>query len=134
MNLLKVRYFLFLLLCTTLVSAQATLAPEIRAKVDAAVLQILTSTGVPSASVAVVQKGEITYLHAYGQARLDPPTPARPEMRYSIGWISKQFTAAASQVLAGERKLSLDDHVSRSVPNLAWAKDVRIRQLIERTY
>ena len=133
MNLLKVRYFLFLLLCTTLVSAQATLAPEIRAKVDAAVLQILTSTGVPSASVAVVQKGEITYLHAYGQARLDPPTPARPEMRYSIGSISKQFTAAAILVLADQGKLSLDDHVSRFVPNLTRAKDVTIRQLLSHT-
>jgi len=133
MKLSKVRYVFVLVLCTTLASAQTTLAPDVRAKVDAAVLQILTSTGVPSASVAVVQRGEITYLQAYGQARLDPPAPARHEMRYSIGSISKQFTAAAILLLDEQGKLSLDDHVSRFVANLTRAKDVTIRQLLSHT-
>ena len=56
-------------------------------------------TGVPSASVAVVQHGKLVYARAYGSARLatdsSPAVPATPEMRYSIGSISKQFTAAA---------------------------------------
>ena len=39
-------------------------------------------------------------------------------MRYSIGSISKQFTAAAILMLAEQGKLSLDDPVSKYVPGL----------------
>jgi CubicO group peptidase (beta-lactamase class C family) len=54
-------------------------------------------------------------------------------MRYSIGSISKQFTAAAILMLAQERKLSLDDPVSRFAPDLTRAGDVTIRQLLSHT-
>jgi CubicO group peptidase (beta-lactamase class C family) len=81
----------------------------------------------------VVKDGQIAYVRAYGQARLDPPTPARPEMRYSLGSISKQFTAAAVLMLAEQGKLSLDDPVAKYIPNLTRAKEVTIRQLLSHT-
>lgn len=109
------------------------LAPELRQKIDRVVEDGLAQTGVPSASVAVVKDGEIAYRHAYGKARLEPATPARPEMRYSIGSISKQFTAAAILLLAEEGKLSLDDPVAKYVPNLTRANEVTIRQLLSHT-
>src|SRR5207248_486743 len=110
-----------------------TISPDLRAKIDSIAQQILSSTGVPSASLALVQDGRITYLQAYGDATLDPPTPARPQMRYSIGSISKQFTAAAMLLLAEQHKLSLDDHVSRFLPDLTRANEVTIRQLLSHT-
>ena len=54
-------------------------------------------------------------------------------MRYSIGSISKQFTAAAILLLAEQGKLSLDDPVSRFVPNLTRGDEVTIRQLLSHT-
>ena len=74
--------------------AQTRLPAETQQKIDKVATDGLAKTGVPSASVAVVKDGQIVYLHAYGNARLDPETPAKPEMRYSIGSVSKQFTAA----------------------------------------
>jgi CubicO group peptidase (beta-lactamase class C family) len=109
------------------------LAPTLRDKVDAIAQDGLAKTGVPSASVALVKDGQIAYARAYGQARLDPPTPARPEMRYSIGSISKQFTAAAILMLAEQGKLSLDDPVAKYIPNLTRANEVTIRQLLSHT-
>jgi D-alanyl-D-alanine carboxypeptidase len=100
------------------------------ASVDKVVNEILTKTGAPSASVAVVRDGKLAYANAYGLARLDPKTPATPAMRYSVGSISKQFTAAAILMLAEEGKLSLDDKVVRWLPELTRAKDVTIRQLL----
>src|SRR5262249_35183659 len=85
------------------------------------------------ASVAVVRDGRIAYLHAYGLATLEPPTPATTEMRYSIGSISKQFTAAAVLLLAEDRKLSLDDKVSKWLPDLTRAGEVTLRQLLSMT-
>src|ERR1051325_110117 len=103
------------------------------ASVDKAVNEILARTGAPSASVAVVRDGKLVYANAYGFAKLEPKTPATPQMRYSIGSISKQFTAAAILMLAEEGKLSLDDKVVRWLPELTRAKDVSIRQLLSMT-
>jgi len=105
----------------------------LREKVDTMVRQALTSTGVPSASIAIVQGGAIAYLQAYGAGRIEPHTPALPSMRYSIGSISKQFTAAAVLLLAEQGKLSLDDSVSRFVPNLTRGNEVTIRELLSHT-
>src|ERR1700746_2420767 len=62
----------------------ASLSPQLRSSIDDAARQVLKTTGVPSASVAVVQDGKIAYLQAYGDAQLDPPKAATTAMRSSI--------------------------------------------------
>ena len=114
-------------------NAQTQLPTEMQQKIDKVASDALAKTGVPSASVAVVRDGQIAYLHAYGHARLDPETPAKPEMRYSIGSISKQFTAAAILLLQEQGKLALDDKVGKFIPNLTRANEVTIRQLLSHT-
>ena len=127
-----------LVCCAGIVQAQSSLAvdtisPEVKAKVDAAAEEVLAKTGVPSASVAIVEHGAIVYTHAYGKAKLDPPVAATPAMRYSIGSISKQFTAAAILLLQQEGKLSINDPVSKYLPDLTRANEVTIRMLLSHT-
>jgi len=114
-----------------------TLDPALQNRIDRIAAQVLDQTGVPSASVAVVKAGKLVYTHAYGQARLATPTtpavPATPQMRYSIGSISKQFTAAAILMLQEEGKLSLDDPVGKYVPGLTRGDEVTIRQILSHT-
>lgn len=110
-----------------------TLDPALKERVDRIAAQVLEQTGVPSASVAVVQHGKLVYTHAYGKAHLDPPVEATPEMRYSIGSISKQFTAAAILMLQEEGKLSLDDAVGKYIPGLTEGNKVTIRQILSHT-
>ncbi|HYX43329.1 MAG TPA: serine hydrolase domain-containing protein, partial [Pyrinomonadaceae bacterium] len=125
---------LALLACANLsVLAQTQLAPELHAQIDKIATDALAKTGVPSASVAVVKNGQIAYVKAYGDARLEPHTPAAPEMRYSIGSISKQFTATAILLLQEQGKLSLDDKVAKFIPDLTRANEVTIRQLLSHT-
>jgi CubicO group peptidase (beta-lactamase class C family) len=87
--------------------------------------------------VAVVKGGKLIYTHAYGSARLatgsSPAVPATPEMRYSIGSISKQFTAAAILLLQQDGKLSLDDAVGKYIPGLTQGDKVTIRQVLSHT-
>jgi len=113
--------------------AQNKLSPELQEKIDKLAVETLAKTGVPSASLAVVKDGQIAYVKAYGDARLEPRTPATPEMRYSIGSISKQFTATAILLLQEQGKLSLDDKVAKFVPDLTRANEVTIRQLLSHT-
>jgi D-alanyl-D-alanine carboxypeptidase len=107
--------------------------PALRAQIDRIATQVLASTGVPSASVAIVQHGQIVFTHAYGNARLDPAEPATPDMRYSVGSISKQFTAAAILMLQQEGKLSIDDPVGKYIPGLTRGDEVTIRQILSHT-
>jgi D-alanyl-D-alanine carboxypeptidase len=103
----------------------AQLPPAATAKIDAAVDKALADSGAPSVSIAVVKDGRIAYVQAYGKAR--------PNMRYSIGSVSKQFMAGAILMLVEEGKLSLDEKVGRYLPNLTRANEITIRQLLSHT-
>ena len=133
------RCFGYILLFSTLMVATAAaqtvdkIDPALKSRIDRIAAQVLEQTGVPSASVAVVEHGKLVYTHAYGKAMLDPTLPATPEMRYSIGSISKQFTAAAILLLQEEGKLSLDDAVGKYVPGLTRGNEVTIRQILSHT-
>src|SRR5271168_4125334 len=131
--MLKSLLLLPLVLLALAPAVRAELPPDSKARIDAAVNQVLSSTRVPSASIAVVKDGRIAYLQAYGLARLTPPMEATPQMQYPIGSISKQFTAAAVLLLAQEHKLTLDDPVSKYLPDLARANEVTIRMVLSHT-
>src|SRR6202051_201319 len=119
------RVGLVMMLTSTAVSAtaQAQLPAALQDKIDKLVTETLAKSGVPSASVAIVKNGQIAYVKAYGDARIEPRTTATSEMRYSIGAISKQFTATAILLLQEEGKLSLDDKVARFIPDLTRANE-----------
>jgi D-alanyl-D-alanine carboxypeptidase len=68
--------------------------PALQRQIDSIATEVLQKSGVPAASLAVVQDGKLVYTHAYGLARIEPREPATTEMRFAVGSISKQFTAA----------------------------------------
>ena len=102
-------------------AAQETLSAAQRARIDSAVVAVLDSTGTPSASIAAVWHGRIAYEKAYWNARINPARAATPQSRYSIGSVSKQFTATVILLLAEEHRLSLDDKVAKWLPDLTRA-------------
>src|SRR5271170_4007215 len=113
--------------------AQNTLAPGTVKGIDDAAADVMKSTGVPSASVAVVQGGKIAFVKAYGKARLEPVMLAEPGMQYSIGSVSKQFTAALILLLVQDGKVKLDDPVGKYLPELTRANEVTVRQVLSMT-
>jgi CubicO group peptidase (beta-lactamase class C family) len=115
------------------VMAQKSLPAATASGVDSAAADVLNSTGVPSASVAVVQDGKVAYAKAYGMARLEPPMAAEAGMQYSVGSISKQFTAAIILMLQQDGKLKIDDPVGKYLPELTRANEVTIRQVLSMT-
>ncbi len=136
----RINQSIFLLFALVLVifdcsqtKGQSQLSADITEKIDKLATETLARTGVPSASIAVVKDGRIVYVKAYGDAKLEPKTAATSQMRYSIGSISKQFTAAAVLLLQEQGKLSLDDKVAKYFPDLTRANEVTIRQLLSHT-
>ena len=121
-----------LLAATTVASAQQ-LPSETAAKIATLAQKVLADSGVPSASIGIVQDNHIVYTCAFGLARVTPPLPADASMAYPIGSISKQFTATAILILQQQGKLSLQDPVSKFFPELTRSNDVKIINLLTHT-
>ncbi len=129
------------------------LSAQDRARIDAAVQQVLQDTGVPSVSVGMARGGHVVYAHAYGSARLprnvgmntgtgdavnlaavtEKAVAADAAYAYPIGSISKQFTAACILLLQERGKLTLEDPVGRWFPELTRSKEVTVRNLLTHT-
>jgi CubicO group peptidase (beta-lactamase class C family) len=71
----------------------------------------------PGAAVIVVREGEVVLRKGQGLANLELGVPIEPDMVFRIGSITKQFTAVAILMLAEQGKLTLDDSISRFLPD-----------------
>lgn len=120
-----------LFLIATPAAAQSLTAEQTQ-KVDALVADALKTSKVPSASIAIVRDGRIVYAKAYGDQ--GPGMKATSaDAKYQIASVSKQITAAGILLLEDEGKLSLDDKVSKWVPDVTDADKITIRQLLSHT-
>ncbi|NNM76976.1 beta-lactamase family protein [Sphingomonas sp. ID1715] len=124
--------FLLALALVASPAVAAPLTPAQLAQIDRIAADALKQTGVPSASVAVVTDGKLQFAKAYGRQRSDS-APASTAAAYPIASMSKQITAAAILLLAEDGKLSLDDLVSKYLPDLTDADQITIRQLLSHT-
>ena len=117
------------LLCALANAQDASLATRLDPKISS----LLTASGAPSVSIAVVADGKLAYAKAFGDADIAQNRPATPSTRYAIGSVSKQFTAAAILLLQEEGKLSLDDKVVKWLPGITGGDKITIRQLLSHT-
>ncbi|GJI93663.1 hypothetical protein RugamoR57_03810 [Duganella caerulea] len=114
-------------------SAFAQLGPETTRAIDDIVVKAMEDKSVPSVSIAIVKDGKLAYSQAYGIARIDRALKATPQMRYKIGSNTKQFVAAAMLLLVEDGKVSLDDKISRFLPDLTRANEITVRQVLAHT-
>ncbi len=102
-------------------------------RLDAA-LKPLFKPDAPGATVIVTKDGMPVFRKAYGLADVDSKTPMQPDMQLRIGSITKQFTAVAILMLAEQGKLSLQDDITRFVPDYpVKEKRITIEQLLQHT-
>ncbi len=127
----EMRCLLLLLVLAT--PALAQLSDSQKVSIDDITRKVLSGTGVPAASIAIVKDARIAMVKAYGDANLSSKVPATPAMRFKIGSITKQITAAALLLLAEQHKLSLEDPLSHYLPGLTRASEITLRQLLSHT-
>lgn len=82
-------------------------------------------------AVLVARDGHVLLDRGYGFANLDWEIPDAPDVKFRIGSITKQFTAALVLLLQQDGKLSVEDRVSKYLPDApkAWA-DVTVFELL----
>jgi CubicO group peptidase (beta-lactamase class C family) len=89
---------------------------------------------VASYAVAVVKDGRIVLARGYGFADLENEVPATAETVYRLGSITKQFTAMAIMLLVEDGKLSVDDELTKFLPDYPIGeRKITIRHLLNHT-
>jgi CubicO group peptidase (beta-lactamase class C family) len=87
----------------------------------------------PGAAVLVARDGQIVYEKGYGYADIGHAVKVRPETAFRIGSVSKQFTAAAILKLQEDGKLSVQDKLSKFLPDFPRGDEVTLRHLLTHT-
>jgi CubicO group peptidase (beta-lactamase class C family) len=114
-----------------LLAAQAPTALERR--VDS-LFSAFASTQSPGCAVGVDRAGVPLLRRAYGMANLETSTAWTVGTISESGSVAKQFVAAALVLLARDGVLSLDDDVTRWVPEVRGiGKPMTVRQLLSHT-
>jgi CubicO group peptidase (beta-lactamase class C family) len=71
----------------------------------------------PGGVVLIAQRGQILYKKAFGMANLELNVPMKEEMVFNIASMTKQFTAIAVLQLMEQGKLSLQDEITKYLPD-----------------
>src|SRR5262249_32190795 len=102
-------------------------------RIDAIVREELDKK-VASFAVSVVKDGRLIMARGYGYADLENSVPATAETVYRLGSITKQFTSMAVMQLAEQGRLSLDDELTKFLPDYpTQGNKVTIRHLLNHT-
>ncbi len=93
-----------------------------------------TRPGSPGCALGVLIDGKLVYKNGFGLANLEYDIPITPSSVFHVASMSKQFTAMAALLLEDSGRISLDDPISRYLPNCPeYAEAVSVRHLIHHT-
>lgn len=122
---------LFTVLSVT--TAQTSATKQLTAEFDK-ILSEQFKPGETGCAALVAKKGQIIYKKAFGMANLELNVPMQPDMVFRIGSITKQFTAVAILQLMEQGKLSLQDEITKFIPDYpTQAYKITIEHLLTHT-
>lgn len=129
LNLLKLETFLVLcFLFITIGQAQ-----NLESKIDS-LLENKYKANEPGATVLIAKKGNIIYRKAFGNSNLELGISMIPKNVFQIGSMTKQFTAVSILILMEQGKLSLDDEITKFIPDYpTHNKKIMIHHLLTHT-
>ena len=109
----------------------------VAASADAAddyIRSFMARSHAPGVSLAVVKDGKVVKAASYGYANLEWQVAATPTTLFWLDSLTKLFTAVGVLELAEQHKLTLDDPLSKFLPDTppAW-KEVTLRHLLSYT-
>ncbi|MBT8263139.1 MAG: serine hydrolase [Bacteroidia bacterium] len=124
---------LLIVLLLSLTTLSKLIAQDLESTIDK-LLSEKYQPGEPGATALVARNGQVLYRKAFGLANLELGTPMRPENVFEIGSITKQFTAVSVLMLLEEDKLSLNDEITKYLPDYpTHGKTITIHHLLNHT-
>ena len=85
--------------------------------------------GVPGASIAIVQGGEVVFLQGFGVRELGKTDPVTPDTLLRIGSVTKSFSSLLSATLVDADRLDWDTPLVDLLPAFAVADEALTSQL-----
>lgn len=122
-------------LALTTVAPRGQSAPSgFESRIDAIVGAPIAAGTVAGASVAIVHRGRTLAAKGYGKADLEWDVPMPADASFEIGSVTKQFTAAAVLLLQEDGKLSLEDDLTKHLPDYpTQGHRITLRRLLNHT-
>lgn len=92
----------------------------------------LNQQGKLNGNVLVIKEGKTLYEKSFGYTDASKKTALNKDYRFNVGSVYKEFPAAAIMQLEEQQQLSLDDKVSKYLPELPqWSQRVSIKNLLQ---
>lgn len=141
-KLMEIRVILSALFIVAAVYTASPLAAEptdTLEKLQAKITKIHQDTGIAALGIAVVDRGELVWLDAMGQANVEHQVAATPDTLFRIGSTSKMFVALAALKLVEEGRLDLNTPLRDLAPEIVfenpWESEhpLRLVHLLEHT-
>jgi len=132
---------LILMLASTLLAegVHADASAALKTKVDAVIDQSIAQDRLVGAVVLVSLDGTLVYERAAGFADKESRRPMQPATRFRLSSVSKPIVTSAAMVLIDQKKLSLDDPVTKWLPTFqprlsdGTTPVITVRQLLTHT-
>jgi CubicO group peptidase (beta-lactamase class C family) len=111
----------------------------LRQKIDAVIDQAIAENRIVGAVVLVAQDGKTVYQRAAGLADKESRKPMQLDALFRLSSVSKPITTVAALALVGRGKLSLDDPVTKWLPDFkpklvdGTMPTITVRQLLTHT-
>jgi CubicO group peptidase (beta-lactamase class C family) len=123
----------FALLAAPSVQAAPPSAAEVSQHAQAMLERVYPDASAPGAAVLVARDDDVLFRGARGAASVELGAPLDAGQVFRLASVTKQFAAAGLLRLVDEGKVSLDDPLSRFLPDYPNGKAVTVRQLLNHT-
>ena len=122
-----------LMLCICLLLTLSSVAQSLEQQFDTYIGDQYTSDA-PGVSILVAKDGKAIYSKGSGIANLELDIKAAPKHVFEIGSITKQFTAVAILMLEEQGKLSVEDEITKFIPDYPTQdKTITVHHLLNHT-
>ena len=112
---------------------EAPAPPSLEARIDRAAAELLAKKETAGFAIGIAEKGQIRLVKGYGFADIEDRVAVTDRTVFRIGSVTKEFMAAGILLLAEQGKLSLDDPLSKYLPDFPRGGEITLRNLLNHT-
>lgn len=120
------------LILTCLVLPAACFSQSISQKADE-LMTAYTKQHLFSGAVLIAKDGKILFEKGYGLANIEKNIPNTPQTEFRIASLTKTFTSTLILQLVEKHQISLDDPLSKFIPDYPHGNEILIKHLLSHT-
>lgn len=133
MNSTKTTKILLVLILISCNPLNQVFAQNLKTRIDKLIDTTFTDTNGPGGVFMVTKNGKSIYQKSFGKSNIELDVDVTSESVFQIGSMTKQFTAIAILMLEEGNKLSVNDTISKYIPDYPNGNEITIHHLLTHT-